>query len=121
MHMGKIAIVLLSGVSDAHRTAAFHALLYARDAKAAKVDVRLVFDGAGTGWIDEWSKPENRTHGLYEEVRDSGAMAGVCDFCIGHYGDKAGAAGQGLALLSEVDGHPSIARFVEQGYQIIVI
>ncbi|MBI4296052.1 MAG: DsrE family protein [Chloroflexi bacterium] len=119
--MTKVAMFILSGVEDTHRTAAFHALLYARDLKAANVDVKLVFDGAGTGWIDEWSKPENRTHKLYEEVRDSGAIAGVCDFCVGHYGDKARAAGQGLTLLGESRGHPDMAHFVEQGYQVIVI
>ncbi|MBI2861048.1 MAG: DsrE family protein [Chloroflexi bacterium] len=119
--MTKVAIFLLSGVEDLHRTAAFHALLYARDLKAANVDVQFVFDGAGSGWIEEWSKPENRTHKLYEEVRNSGAIAGVCDFCVGHYGDKAKAADQGLSLLSESNGHPDIARFVGQGYQVIVI
>ncbi|MBI4287465.1 MAG: DsrE family protein [Chloroflexi bacterium] len=119
--MAKIAIFLLSGVQDFHGTAAFHALLYARDLKGAKVDVKLVFDGAGTGWIDEWSKPENRTHKLYEEVRDSGAIGGVCDFCIGHYGNKERATGQGLSLLGESQGHPDVARFVAQGYQIIII
>lgn len=119
--MAKIAIFVLSGVQEFHGTAAFHALLYARDLKASNVDVKLVFDGAGTGWIDEWSKPENRTHKLYEEVRDSGVIEGVCEFCIGHYGDKARATGQGLALLAESKGHPDITRFVKQGYQIIVI
>ena len=119
--MTKVAIFLLSGVEDSHRTAAFHALLYARDLKAANIDVQLVFDGAGSAWIDEWSKPENRTHKLYEEVRDSGIIAGVCDFCVGHFGDKAKASGQGLSLLGGSGGHPDISRFVGQGYQVIVI
>lgn len=119
--MTKVAIFLLSGVDDSHRTAAFHALLYARDLKAANVDAQLIFDGAGSGWIDEWSKPENRTRKLYEEVRDSGVITGVCDFCVGHYGDKTKVADQGLSLLDESNGHPDIARLVGQGYQVIVI
>lgn len=119
--MARVAIFLLSGVQDFHSTAAFHALLYARDMKAADIDVKLVFDGAGTGWIDEWSKAEHRTHKLFEEVRDAGVIDGVCEFCIGHYGNKERAEKEGLAMLNEVKGHPDIARFVKQGYQIIVI
>lgn len=78
--MPKIAIFLLSGVQDFHGTAAFHALLYARDLKAANIEVKVIFDGAGTGWIDQWAKPDHRLHQLYEATRVAGIIEGVCKF-----------------------------------------
>ncbi len=78
--MTKIAIFLLSGVGDVHGTAAFHALLYARDLKAANIEVKMIFDGAGTGWVEQWAKPDHRLHGLYEETRAAGIIEGVCRF-----------------------------------------
>ncbi|MBI4595114.1 MAG: DsrE family protein [Candidatus Tectomicrobia bacterium] len=119
--MSKTAIFLLSGVQDFHHAAAFHALTYAHDLKTANIDVKLVFDGAGTGWITEWAKPESRLHQLFEEVKTSGLIDGVCEFCIGHYGNKELAQKEGLAMLCESQGHPNIARYVSEGYQIIVI
>lgn len=119
--MAKIAIFLLSGIQDFHGAAAFHALTYSRDMKEANIEVKLIFDGAGTGWITEWSKPDNRLHKLFEEVKEAGIIDGACDFCIVHYGDKKVAAQEGLAMLGESQGHPNIARYVSQGYQIIVI
>lgn len=119
--MSKIAIFLLSGVQDFHHAAAFHALTYARDLRSANIDVKLVFDGAGTGWITEWTKPENRLHSLFEEIKTAGLIEGVCEFCIGYYGNKELAQKEGLAMLTESQGHPNIASYVSEGYQIIVI
>lgn len=60
-------------------------------------------------------------HFPHEDVKSAGLIEGACEFCIGHYRDKELATKEGLAMLSEVQGHPNIARFVSQGYQIMVI
>ena len=48
----RIRIVLQAG-TDSHegRARALHAVLYASELADAGATVRLVFDGAGTGWL----------------------------------------------------------------------
>lgn len=119
--MAKIAIFLLSGTASSEMAKAFHALLYARQLKEAGEEVKLVFDGAGTGWIPELGKPENRLHSLFLRVKELGVIDGVCDFCAGIYSNKEAIQQQGLPLAGEADGHPDIVRLVREGYQVVVL
>lgn len=117
--MTKVAIVLLTGTAGGEGAKALHALLLAGQLKEAGEEVKLIFDGAGTGWIDEFTNPESRFHALYSQVKALGAIDGVCDFCAGHYSDKALVEKEGLSLRGEAQGHPNIVGLIQQGYQII--
>lgn len=52
----RILIVLQAG-TDSHegRARALHSVLYATELREAGATVRLVFDGAGTGWLARWT------------------------------------------------------------------
>ena len=117
--MKKIAIFLLSGKDDLSK--AFHALGFAKQFKDSGIDVKLIFDGAGTFWISEFSKPNHLAHGLYQMVKNAGIIEGVCEFCIGHYGSKDDVKKEELRLLGEVEGHPNVAKILKDGYQIITL
>lgn len=115
----KVAIFLLSGKDDLGK--AFHALGFAKQFKDSGANVKLIFDGAGTVWVSEFSKPDHIAHGLYEAVKNAGIIEGVCEFCIGHYGSKDDAKKEELKLLGEVEGHPNVAKILNDGYQIITL
>lgn len=121
--MPRIAIILHAepGTHDAMGRAA-HALLYTRELKESGVDVKLIFDGGGTGWLKELANAENPLNGLYEIVKKTGAISGVCQYCIGAFGGEvADVKAQGLPIDGEYMGHPSLFSLIDNGYQIITL
>lgn len=116
--MSKVAIFILAD-TETHEGLgrAVNALEAAKELKEAKSDVRVIFDGAGTKWVGELAKPEHRVHGLFAAVREQ--VSGACSFCAGAFGASEGVKASGVPFLSEYDGHPSIAKLISSGYQII--
>jgi len=44
---------------------------------------------------------------------------GACKACAQKMGTLQAAEAQGLHILADMSGHPSMERFIEQGYKII--
>lgn len=121
--MAKIAIILHAepGTHDSMGRAA-HSLLYAKELKEAGHQVRLIFDGGGTGWVPELNKEDSMLHPLFQEVRDAGLITGACDFCIGAFKvDKQKVQEAKVPPISEYMGHPSVAKLIGEGYQVITL
>ncbi|MDQ3362287.1 MAG: DsrE family protein [Actinomycetota bacterium] len=116
--MTKVAIVVLADTEthgDLGRIA--NALTSAKEFGEAGDEVTVVFDGAGTKWVPELSKPDHRLNGDYEKVK--GSIAGACDYCANAFGVKDEIEKTDIPLLEEYSGHPSLQRLVSQGYQVI--
>ena len=121
--MKKIAVILHAepGTHDSLGRA-LHALLYTRELKDAGNTVQLVFDGGGTRWVQEMADPEHKLNPLYKSLLADDLIAGVCDFCIGAFeGDKELVRSEGIKLVDENQGHPSLAKLVAEDYQIITL
>lgn len=120
---GRVAIVLLAGNETNEGMArAAHALLYARELADGGYQVALIFDGAGTGWANELSKPDNPLHKHYVEFRKRGIVEVVCDYCAEHFGHKENLLeAQRKLLVGDYEGHPDISKWIDKGYQVIVI
>ena len=59
---------------------------------------------------------------LYQYLKSAGVIAGVCDYCVTAFdGEKELIKKEELPLINEYKGHPSIARLVANGYQIITL
>lgn len=116
--MAKVAIVVLAG-TETHEGLGrvVNALEAAKELQEGRDEVVLVFDGAGTAWVPELSKPEHKAHRLYESV--ASRIAGVCAYCAAAFGVKDAVVAQGVRLASEYEGHPSLRRLVHDGYQVI--
>ena len=83
--------------------------------------MQLIFDGGGTKWIEEFSK-EHKITPLSQSLKSSGVIAGVCDYCYTSFGgEKDLLKKKELPLINEYKGHPSIAKLVSSGYQIITL
>ena len=81
----------------------------------------LIFDGAGTEWAEALSHPDNKLHLAYQKPMDSGVVEVVCDFCSTAFKVKDALAKEGAHFEGEYQGHPSIAKWVDQGYQLVVL
>ena len=96
-----------------------HVLLNALDMKEKGDDVKLIVEGAATGLLPDLEKNENPLHFLWGKVKQHGLVDGACKACSQKMGTAAEAGRQGLALLGDMSGHPGMAAYQEQGYNII--
>ena len=116
--MTKMTVVLLAD-ADTHEALgrAANAFEMVKEAKLAKNDVELLLDGAATKWARELAKPDHRLRPLFDSVRDR--VTGVCEYCAGAFGVKEAVRSAGLPLVGEFDGHPSLAKRVVEGRQVV--
>jgi hypothetical protein len=116
--MTRITVVLLADAETPEAMGrAANAFELVKEAKQDKDDVELILDGAATRWARELSKPDHKMRGLFESVRDK--VAGVCEYCAGAFGVKEAVRTAGLPLIGEFDGHPSLAKRIAEGRQVV--
>jgi hypothetical protein len=96
-----------------------HVLLNALDMKEKGQNGRIVIEGAATKLIPELAKTGNPLHTLWEKAKDADVIDGVCKACSQKMGSLDSSREQGLTLLDEMSGHPSMARYVAEGFDII--
>ena len=120
---GGYAIVLQAGNETNEGMArAVHALLYATELAEEGYPVVLIFDGAGTGWANELRKPENPLHKHYLKIKELAVVEEICDYCADSFEVKDNLPEQQKKLLvGDYEGHPSLVKWVEKGYRIIVL
>lgn len=118
----KYAVILQAG-TDTHEglARALHALLYSKELKEQGYEVVLIFDGAGTAWAEAMSHPDHKLASMYRSLSDLGVTEIVCDFCSTAFQVKKALQEKGTNLVSEYSGHPSIVKWVKQGYQLVVL
>jgi hypothetical protein len=96
-----------------------HVLLNALDMKEKGYETNIVIEGSATKLLPELAKPVNPLHKLWEKVKEAGLVDGVCKACSNKLGTLEAAKEQGLTLLDEMSGHPSMARYKDEGFEII--
>jgi hypothetical protein len=101
-----------------------HALMYATDLSRKGHEVKLILEGAATRSVARLDDPMFGR--LFAEAKQLGLIAGACKKASG--GCKPGdpnvlqlAGDQTLSLLDGMQGHASIAEYVEGGYELVVI
>lgn len=119
----KYAIVLQAGAETNEGMArAVHALLYARELAEHGYAVVLIFDGAGTGWANELRKPGHQLHEHYQKVKALGTIEEICDYCADSFQVKEQLPQlQQQLLVGDYEGHPSLVKWIEQGYEVIIL
>lgn len=116
--MSKAAVLVLADTeSHADLGRVVNALIATKEFKEAGDEVRLIFDGAATQWPGVLADPQHKAHKPYEAVRD--VVAGACGFCAHAFHADDAVHEAGVELLDEYEGHPSIKRLVDDGYQVI--
>jgi hypothetical protein len=116
--MKNIAVVILADIEthgDEGRLT--NALELAKEVRARGGDARIVFDGAGTRWIPKLAGADGMKGELFRSVRD--AVDGACSYCAGAFGVREMIKKTGVPLLDDFEGHPSLAGYLERGYEIV--
>ena len=96
-----------------------HVLLNALDFSDKDYEVKLVIEGSATKLISELDEENHPLHTLYRKVKERVLLVGACKACSQKMGTLQAAEAQGLHILADMSGHPSMERFFEQGYKII--
>ena len=96
-----------------------HVLLNAIDMNDKGYDVKIIVEGSATKLIPELAKDDHPMNRLYEKARGLDLIDGACKACSTKMGSLEAVKGEGLRLLDEMSGHPSMARYREEGFEIL--
>ncbi len=113
--MKKIALFVFNGDPMCF----IHVLLNALDMQAKGYAPKVVIEGAAVKLIPELVKTDNPLNGLWQKNLAAGLIEGVCKACSTKLGTLEAAKEQGLTLLDDMSGHPSMAGYRDQGFEII--
>ena len=96
-----------------------HVLLNALDMKEKGYEAKIIIEGAATKLLSELADEKNPLHHLWEKAKSAGLVDGVCKACSNKMGTLELARDQGLTLLDEMTGHPSMARYRNDGFEVV--
>lgn len=113
--MKKLVLVAFNGESMCF----VHVLLNALDMKSRGYDVKIVIEGAATKVIAELRMEGNPLKSLYQKVKGQRLIDAVCKACSTKMKVLDVVEAEGLPIADEMSGHPSLARYVAEGYEVI--
>jgi hypothetical protein len=97
-----------------------HVLLNAFEMKEKGYDVRIVMEGSATKLVKDFHEDETLPFAKqYKKAVEQGLVDAVCDACAAKMGSKQSAVDQGLKLVGEMKGHPSVSRYLEEGFEVL--
>lgn len=113
----KVAIFAFNG----EEMCFIHSLMNTLDMKDKGYDVKLIIEGSATRLVKEAEDGKKPFTALYLKAKDAGLIDCVCRACASKMKSLESAKHQELPLCDEMFGHPSMARYMNDGYEIIVI
>jgi hypothetical protein len=97
-----------------------HVLLNAFDLKEKGHDARIIMEGSATRLVRDLHEDESLPFAKpYKKAVADGLIDAVCDACAQKMGSKESALAQGLNLVGEMNGHPSISRYLDEGFEVL--
>ena len=97
-----------------------HVLLNALDMHAKGYAVKVVIEGAATKLIKEFRENEKAPfRDLYIQLKNRKLVEGVCQACAKKMGSLEAAKAENLPILGDMNGHPSMSKFVDDGFHVI--
>ena len=96
-----------------------HVLLNALDMQDKGHEAKIIIEGSSVKLIPDLVKPDFPLNGLWKKCIDAGLVAGVCKACSAKLGTLDAAKEQKLTLLDSMSGHPGIAAYRDEGYEVI--
>ncbi len=96
-----------------------HVLLTALEMNEKNYDVKVIIEGSATRLVEELADPKALFADLYQKVKERQLIDCVCKACSNKMGSLNAAMEQNLPICDELMGHPSMSRYIENGYEII--
>lgn len=97
-----------------------HCLLNGLDMQAKGWDVKLIIEGDATKQVSLLRNETKPFASLWRKAKNAGLIDCVCEACARKNTVIPAVMEQGLKLGNDMDGHPGIARYMEQGYQVLI-
>jgi len=95
-----------------------HVLLNALDMHSKGMDAKVIIEGEAVKLIEEMETSNNQ---LYVDAREKGIIDGICKACSSKMGVLEYNETVGIPLKDEMSGHPSMALYINDGYQVITL
>ncbi len=113
--MKKVALFVFNGDPMCF----IHVLLNGLDMKARDYEIKIIIEGAATALIPELEKEAHPLNGLWQKAKRADLIEGACKACSKKMGTADLARELGLPLLDGMSGHPGMAEYQEEGFEII--
>jgi hypothetical protein len=96
-----------------------HVLLNGIDLHDRGLDGLIVIEGEAVTLISQMAEPDHFLNKLYEKAKALGIIEGACKACSAKLKVDKAIEKEGIPLIGDMMGHPSMGKYIEQGYQII--
>lgn len=96
-----------------------HVLLNALDLHERGREGKIVIEGEAVQLIAEISLDSHFLHALYAKTKEMGLIDAVCLACATKLGALEDIKFENLPLVDDMNGHPSMGRYIEEGYEVI--
>jgi len=103
-----------------------HAFMYALECHEKGNKVRIILEGPATACLNRLPE-DGKFAGLFKLAKKNGLIEGICKTAAGGCSTNKPArnvakmAGtEGLELISDLNGHAGIGRFIKNGYQVLI-
>ncbi len=93
-----------------------HVMLNALDMKAKGHEVKVILEGESVKLIQTLQESKNP---LFSKMQQQGLIDCVCKACSAKMGVLEYNQTSGIRLADEMNGHPAMSTYIEQGFQII--
>lgn len=113
--MKKVALLAYNG----ELTCFAHVMLYALDFEKKGYEAKVIIEGAATKLIPELAVEGSPFAALYSQLKEKNLLSCVCKACSQKMGSLAAAEQQGLNIVGDMQGHPSLEGLLSDGFQII--
>ncbi|MHA1785520.1 MAG: DsrE family protein [Candidatus Helarchaeota archaeon] len=113
--MGKFALFAFNGDPMCF----LHVVINAIDLKEKGNDVVVVVEGSATKLASEFENESNPFHALYKKLKDMNLVDCFCKACSNKMNALEKVKELNFPTCDELLGHPSMSRYIENGYEII--
>ena len=114
--MEKLALFAFNGDSLCF----IHVLLNAIDMNENGNEVKIIMEGSATGLIPQIAQEGNPLLPLYRKAKEQNLIEGACKACSSKMKVAEAVEKEGIPFLDEMSGHPSMTRYIDNGYRVIV-
>ncbi|MEO0077827.1 MAG: cytoplasmic protein [candidate division WOR-3 bacterium] len=114
--MKKVALFVFNG----DPLCFIHVALNAMDMKDRGYDVKVIVEGEATKLISLLRNETKPGAAEFKKLRILGLIDCVCKACANKNTVLPAVVEQGFKVCDELSGHPSIARYKEAGYEVLV-
>ncbi len=96
-----------------------HVLLNGLELNAAGHECKIIVEGQATGLIPEINEQSHFLHELFDQTKEAGLIEGVCRACSKKMQVLEQIEKSGLPILDDMSGHPGMAKYIDNGFEIL--